>query len=164
MDRIGCSLLSGVTGALTATLLNESARQLIPHAPRMDVIGQRALARVMEGAGMDPPRGDRMYAASMVGDIVTNSLYYSAVGIGPERSAVRRGAILGLVAGLGAATLPEPLGLGPQPGQKTPITQLLTISWYTIGGIAAGAAFRAIAPSPRARNLSTSRPRELSFS
>ena len=38
----------GVAGAAAVTLLNESARRVIPHAPRMEVMGKRAIARPME--------------------------------------------------------------------------------------------------------------------
>ena len=144
MNPIGRALAGGVAGALTVTLLNESARRIIPHAPRMDVIGERALGRTIEAAGLPAPEGDRMKGMALAGDIASNSLYYAAVGLGSSRGAIRNGAVLGLLAGIGAATLPGPMGLGPQPGQRTPYTQLLTAAWYTIAGLAAGAAFRAI--------------------
>jgi len=140
---MGRSLLGGIAGALTVNLLNESARRLIPHAPRMDVIGRRALARVLKKAGVPAPRGGPLVGLALAGDILSNSLYYSATALGAEQSAVRRGTLLGLAAGLGAATLPGPLGLGPQPGKKTPYTELLTVAWYTLGGLAAGAVYRA---------------------
>lgn len=146
MNPIGRSLVGGVAGALTVTLLNESARRSIPHAPRMDVIGERALGRVMDRSGISAPDGERLKGMALVGDIASNSLYYSAVGLGSDRSAIRNGTLLGLIAGLGAATLPGPMGLGPQPGQRTPYTQILTVAWYTIAGLSAGAAYRATAP------------------
>lgn len=146
MTPFGRSLLGGVAGALTVTLLNESARRAIPHAPRMDVIGQRALERVLDRAGIAAPRGDGMVGLALAADLASNSLYYSAVGTGPGQGALRRGTLLGLAAGLGAATLPGPLGLGPQPGKKTPYTELLTVAWYTIAGLTAGAVYGALSP------------------
>jgi hypothetical protein len=65
------------------------------------------------------------------------------VGLGEPRHAVRRGLLLGLAAGAGAVLLPPVMGLGRQPGQRTPLTQLLTIAWYTLGGVVAGATFSA---------------------
>ena len=144
MSPIGRSLLGGVTGAVAVTLLNETARRVVPYAPRMDVIGRRGLGRVMERAGIPAPRGDRLNELALAGDLVSNSLYYSLVGIGPRRGAVLRGTLLGMVAGMGAATLPGPLGLGTQPGKKTPYTELLTVAWYTIAGVAAGAVCQAM--------------------
>ena len=144
MHPIGRALSSGMVGALTVTFLNESARRMLPHTPRMEVIGERALRRAIEVAGLPAPQDDRLKGMALMGDLVSHSLYYSAVGLGSERRAIRNGAILGLIAGIGAATLPRPMGLGTQPGQRTPYTQLLTVAWYSIAGLAAGAAFRAI--------------------
>jgi hypothetical protein len=137
------SLASGLIGAAALTAVHESARQALPHAPRMDVIGSRALAKPIRRAGGTPPRGRRMYAAAITGDVVSNALYYSMVGLGEPRHAVRRGLLLGLAAGAGAVLLPPVMGLGRQPGQRTPLTQLLTIAWYTLGGVVAGATFSA---------------------
>ena len=84
-------------------------------------------------------------AWALVGDLVSNSLYYSLVGAGARQDAMRNGALLGLAAGLGAVFLPEPLGLGRQPTEDSPETQLMTVAWYLLGGLAAGAAYSAIA-------------------
>jgi hypothetical protein len=51
-----------------------------------------------------------------------------------------RGALLGLAAGVGAAYLPPRIGLGEQPGQRPPATQIMTVAWYLAGGLAAAAA------------------------
>jgi hypothetical protein len=134
----------GVAGAAAVTLLNESARRVIPHAPRMEVMGKRAIARPMLAMGFDPPHGRRLHQAALAGDLLSNSLYYSLVGAGRRHHAWQRGLVLGLLAGLGAVFLPHYLGLGKQPKQKTPVTQLLTILWYLTGGLAAAAAAEAM--------------------
>src|SRR3954453_18867204 len=100
------ALEAGAAGAATVTFLNESARRIVPHAPRMEVIGKRALARSMEAIGMEPPRRKELYQAAILGDLVSNGLFYSLVGVGRARHAWRRGLLLGLAAGLGAAALP----------------------------------------------------------
>ncbi|ADV67741.1 hypothetical protein [Deinococcus maricopensis] len=139
------ALLSGLAGALTVTLLNEGVRRVLPHAPRMDVIGERALARTARAAGATPPRGRALYASAMLGDVLSNTAYYALVGVGSAERAWTHGALLGLSAGVGAATLPRPLGLGEQPGARAPRTPLLTVAWYAAGGLAAAAARRALA-------------------
>jgi hypothetical protein len=85
-----------------------------------------------------------LHEAALVGDLVSNSFYYSLVGAGSRGDALRNGALLGLAAGLGAVFLPGPLGLGRQP-TDTPATQALTVAWYLAGGLAAGAAYAALA-------------------
>ena len=137
------ALGSGLVGAFTLTLVHETARRFIDDAPRMDVVGMRAIARTMQAAGAEPPVP--LHEAALVGDILTNSLYYGLVGLGGREGALRNGALLGLAAGLGAVFLPEPLGLGRQPTEDSPQTELMTVAWYLLGGLAAGAAYGALA-------------------
>ena len=137
------ALGSGLVGACALTLIHETARRFIDDAPRMDVLGMRALSKAARAADLDPPVP--LHEAALVGDLVSNSLYYSLVGAGSRREALRNGALLGLAAGVGAVYLPERLGLGRQPTEDSPQTQLMTVAWYLLGGLAAGAAYRALA-------------------
>ena len=138
------ALASGVAGAVALTAVHETARRTIPHAPRMDVIGRRGIAKSMVALGAEPPHGNRLQTAALAGDVVSNAVYYSLVGLGSNspRATWRRGLVLGVVAGLGAAFLPPVLGLGRQPGRRGLFTHLLTIAWYTIGGLTAAASMR----------------------
>jgi hypothetical protein len=136
------ALTSGVAGALVLTGLHEVARRLLPHAPRMDVIGERALSRSLGALGYRPPRGPRLYRATLAGELLSNALYYSVVGAARHSRSLRTGLLVGFAAGLGAVLLPPRLGLGNPPGAKAPLTPLLTVAWYTAGGLAAAAATR----------------------
>jgi hypothetical protein len=140
------TLASGVAGAVALNLVHETARRTIPHAPRMDVIGRRGIAKTAYALGAEPPHGNRLQAAALAGDLVSNSLYYSLIGLGSDRRRAtwRRGLLLGLAAGLGAVFLPPVMGLGRQPGHRGGFTHLLTVAWYTIGGLAAAATLRAL--------------------
>jgi hypothetical protein len=131
----------GVAGAVALTLVHETARRIIPHAPRVDVIGVRAIARPLRAAGRRPARYDTLHRAALAGDLVSNAAYYSLVGVGGREHVWRRGATLGLVAGLGAAVLPPLIGLGQPPHRLTPFTHILTVAWYLIGGLAAAGAY-----------------------
>src|SRR5947209_6066168 len=137
------ALGSGLVGACALTLIHETARRFVDDAPRMDVLGMRALSKAAHAVDVSPPVP--LHEAALVGEVVSNSLYYSLVGAGSRSDALRNGALLGLAAGLGAVFLPEPLGLGRQPTEDSPQTQLMTVAWYTIGGLAAGAAYAAFA-------------------
>lgn len=137
------ALGSGLVGAVALTLIHETARRVAPEtAPRMDVLGMRAIQKAARAVGDDPPVP--LHEAALVGDIISNSFYYSLIGAGARRDAVRNGALLGLAAGLGAVYLPGPLGLGRQPNHQ-PATQALTVAWYVAGGLAAGTAYAALA-------------------
>src|SRR5215207_9353361 len=60
-DRLVRMAVAGAAGAATVTALNEAARRLVPHAPRMEVMGERALSRTMRAVSLDPPRGRALY-------------------------------------------------------------------------------------------------------
>ncbi|THF71546.1 hypothetical protein E7T06_02725 [Deinococcus sp. Arct2-2] len=138
--RIG---LSGLAGAVTVTLLNETVRRLVPHAPRIEIIGERALSQSLKTLDVTPPRGAALYRWTLLGDLLSNSIYFGLVAVGKSEGALKRGGALGLAAGVGAVVLPEPLlGLGKQPGARTPFTPLLTAAWYVAGGLAAAAVAR----------------------
>ncbi len=144
-DRSNClahSLLGGLAGAVALTLVHETARRLIPGAPRMDTLGRRAIARGLESLGVDPPGRDELQGMALVGDIVSNGLTYALVGAGSPESAHLRGTLIGSAAGLGAIVLPPRLGIGPEPGRLATETKVMTFGWYLLGGVVAAGVFR----------------------
>ena len=89
------ALLSGLAGAAALTLVHETARHVVPGAPRVQVIGMRALAKPMRKLGYRPPRRDRLYWLSLIGEVVSNSLWYSMVGalaVGSDTAVARASA------------------------------------------------------------------------
>lgn len=135
------SLLSGLAGATALNIIHETARRTVSGAPRMDTLGRRALARGMESVGVEPPSYPSLQAAALGGDLFTNTLYYSLVGLGAPSGALARGAALGAAAGLGAVVLPPIMGLGRRPSAATERTAVMAFSWYLAGGLAAAAAY-----------------------
>src|SRR5688572_28614857 len=110
--RLQQALLSGAAGAVSLTLLHETARQFLPHAPRVDILGMRAIAASLRAVDQTPPPRDSLYWLAMLGDLASNSLYYSLVGFGQPTNIWRRGAILGGAAGIGTVIVPRLVGLG----------------------------------------------------
>jgi hypothetical protein len=141
------ALIGGAAGAAVLTLVHETARRTVADAPRMDVLGERAIAAGVRAAGADPPPQPQLHQAALAGDLVANTAYYALVGLGGADGAVARGGLLGLAAGLGAVLLPGPLGLGTAPSRRTPQTALMTVAWYTLGGLVAGAVYRGLGGS-----------------
>lgn len=139
------SLAAGFAGAIALTALHEAARRLRPHdAPRMDVLGERGLRKILDLADLPQPAEGVAYTATMLGDILSNGLYYTLVGSG--KHSLQRGLLLGVAAGAGGVLLPGPMGLGEAPSNRTPQTQAMTVAWYTVGGLAAGAVAQALRP------------------
>lgn len=133
------ALASGLVGATTLTLMHELARRVLPDAPRVDLLGMRAIAAALRRGGAAPPPPERLYWWALAGDLASNSLYYSLAAIGAPERAVWRGGLLGLGAGITTVALPPIVGLGHHPQARTPQTALLTVLWYFIGGLVASA-------------------------
>lgn len=141
---LNIALTSGLIGASALTLAHEVGRRILHDAPRMDILGMRALSRVIAATGEPAPQFDRLHRATLVGDLVANALYYAAVAAPTSTDTWQRGAALGAVAGIGALTLPERMGLGTPPHSESRRNQILTIAWYMLGGLAAAAAATAL--------------------
>ena len=136
------ALVSGLIGACTLTLIHETARRVAPNAPRMDILGMRAISQSLRAVGVHPPDDKSLHRASLAGDLLANSLYYSLVGVGREKSIWLRGAALGIAAGIGGVMLPEPMGLGGEPSGRSHATKAMTVGWYLAGALAAAATYQ----------------------
>ncbi len=135
------SLGSGLIGAIALTVVHETVRRFIPDAPRADILGMRAIEKVMETANAEPPADAELHDWALGGDVVSNTLYYSLIGLAKPENAVLTGAALGLVAGVGAVALPGPMGLGTAPTRRTEATVAMTIGWYMVGGLITAGAY-----------------------
>jgi general stress protein 26 len=134
------SLAAGLTGALFLNVVHEAARRVRPDAPRMDRVGERALGKAF---GALPGRS--RYLAALGGDLLTNALYYGAVFARQPERPLLRGLLAGTLAGAGAATLPERLGLAPPRRARKAQSKAMTVAWYALGGLAAGLCYRGFA-------------------
>jgi hypothetical protein len=143
MDPIR-SLIGGAVGALALTAVHQAAQKTIDRAPRVDVLGRRAIAKPLRAMGVQPPRGDRLQQAALAGDLVSNSSYYALLGLSRPQNLWQNACLLGLAAGIGAVALPPVLGLGSKPTARTPATAGMTIAWYTLGALAAAATLQAL--------------------
>jgi hypothetical protein len=143
--KLGIALLSGLAGAAVLTTIHQAARRYVPHAPRADVLGRRAAAATSVALRREPPVGQSLERTALAGDLVANGLTYSLIGMGDRETVMRRGAAIGLLSGIAAVALPGLMGLGTKPTARSASTAAMTIAWYTLGGLAAAAAFRVLA-------------------
>jgi hypothetical protein len=145
MANFAKAFISGTVGAGVLTLIHEAARRKVPRAPRMDIVGMRAVDRVMDWMHLQLLNRPQLRRVALAGDLVSNSLYYSAVPATTPGATWRRGLFLGALAGIGAVSLPERIGLGTAPDSRSRSNQLMTVAWYVFGGLAAAAAANAYA-------------------
>lgn len=137
--KLNDSLISGIAGAVAVTAVHQAALKMTDAAPRMDVLGVRALAkgaRRMDLADasrddVDRAAGGTLYNAALAGDLFVNSVYYSMA------TTWTRGAALGLLAGICCLTVPQKVGLGEPPRSELLSNKIMTVAWYVIGGLAA---------------------------
>ncbi len=137
------SIISGLAGSIALTLAHETLRKNVDLAPRMDLMGEQGLAKALFAAGMPIPDEPQLFNLTMGGDIVGNAGYYALVSTTPKHPLIA-GAVLGLVAGAGALSLPEKIGLNEEYSNASRKTQLLTMAIYFLGGIVAGAVYQAL--------------------
>ena len=138
------SLIGGFVGAIALNILHETVKQYYEKAPRIDLLGEEALEKSLDAVGIDPPEGKNLYLATLAGDVISNGLYYSAIGFGSTKNIYIKGAVAGLAAGVGALQLPEPMGLDDLPVTYSKPTKALTVSWYLFGGLVASAVIKGL--------------------
>jgi hypothetical protein len=138
------NIIGGLAGAVALNILHQAVKQFDHDAPRVDLVGEEALTKGMKAMGLTPPTGNALFAATLAGDLISNAAYYSMIGLGKKKYLLYHGAAHGLCAGIGALTLTEPMGLRDAPVTRTDKTKLLTVTWYTFGGLVTGAVIKAL--------------------
>jgi hypothetical protein len=144
MKKLTSSVIGGVAGAVALNIVHQAVKQIYRFAPRVDLVGEEALTKGMEAMGLTPPTGNTLFISTLTGDILSNALYYSTIGFGKKKNLLLRGAAVGIAAGVGALTLPDPLGLSDAPVTRTDKTKLLTLAWYTLGGLVAASVIKTL--------------------
>lgn len=138
--RAAGAVAAGVVGAMALTLVHEVARTQLREAPRIDRVGKRGMRRLAAALGLRSA-GRSLYGETLAAEMVSNGLYYGALFAGRPRRPVLRGALGGLVAGLGALLLPEKLGLGRPVPHGGSAGKVMAVLWYVAGGLAAAGTF-----------------------
>jgi formate-dependent nitrite reductase membrane component NrfD len=144
MNALTRSFASGVAGALALTALHELVRHRVAYAPRMDVLAKRAFRRTAPEDATRRMSEAELHQLTLVGDVVSNALYYAAIPAATTRATWTRAAVLGGAAGAGALLLPERLGLGKPPHSEERANQVMTVAWYLAGAFVTAAAANAL--------------------
>jgi hypothetical protein len=144
MKKAFSSIIGGIAGAVALNILHQAVKQFDHDAPRVDLVGEEALSKGLEKIGVKPLNGNSLFAATMAADLFSNAAYYALIGTGKRKHLLYIGTLTGLAAGIGALTLTKPMGLSDAPVTRTDKTKLLTVAWYTFGGIVAGSVMKAL--------------------
>jgi len=133
MGRI-TNLIAGLAGAVALNVLHESLKNKRT-TPRIDFLGEQALQKTVRYFGGNITDRDDLFNVTLAGDIVSNTLYYSVIPGGKPQHLWIRAVAMGLMAGVGAIKLPEPLGLNPKPVAKTDAIKVMTVGYYVFGAL-----------------------------
>ncbi|WP_225872385.1 hypothetical protein [Pedobacter frigidisoli] len=93
--KIVKAIVAGFAGAIALNILHETVRRFDADAPRIDLLGEEALSRSLNSLNLESPTGNNLYAATLAGDIISNGIYYSAIGMAGKRNIYVKGAIAG---------------------------------------------------------------------
>jgi hypothetical protein len=145
---LGASLVAGLAGAVAVNVLHESIRKAKggnpspADAPRLDRLGQDALAGGMRSIGLRPPAaGPKRYWTALAGDIATNAVLYALTT--SRRNPLTGGGASGLLAGTMGLLLPRLVGLNHHAG-TTKKARAMTFTDYAVGGLVSGAVLKAL--------------------
>lgn len=130
------ALTGGLVGSVVLTSLHQLLQKNYKNAPRMDLLGEEAIAKGFNKVGADRPSEKKLHNMAITGDIIANTLFFGAAAT--TISSCSKGTLLGIAAGLGGVYLPEKLGLNPEHSNKTLQTKILTVGLYALGGYVAG--------------------------
>ena len=134
--KIKAALLSGLAGATTLTILNETIKRLDKTAPRLDLLGKNTIAKGLESLHLAHRNRRPSYLLSLLTDLIGNTLYYSMAGLGGKKTRVSKGVMLGLSAGIAATSAPKQMGIEDDSVNRSPETTAKTIAYYVLAGLA----------------------------
>lgn len=138
------NILAGFAGAVALNVLHESLKRRDQDMPRIDLLGEDALQKLLSHFGIGVTQKKELHGATLAGDVLSNTLYYSLIGLGSSKLLWSKAILSGLTAGIGAVTLPEPMGLDALPVTKTPKTKVLTVAYYLTGAIVTALILKAL--------------------
>jgi len=134
--KTGKALTGGLAGAVLMTLVHNYFKENIKDAPRIDELGMEALKKIL---GKDTFSGkDELHQLSILSDLLSNGLAYS-LAAASKKYPVWTGALIGGLIGLATTNIPQRLGLKKDFAANTIKTTLMSIAYYTFGGLVSGA-------------------------
>ena len=121
-------ILAGLGGAIALNILHETIRKNFDNVPHINEIGEEALIKLTDHTPINITGEDELYVATLVGDIVSNGFYYAT-------TATNHNIASGLLAGVGAISLPNKMGLNDDPVASNYKKKAMTVGYYLFGAI-----------------------------
>lgn len=121
-------MLAGLGGAIALNILHEIIRKNCNNVPHINELGEEALQKATGGTSLEISDPNKLYAATLAGDIVSNAIYYGT-------TATNHNFTSGLAAGLGVIVLPKKMGLDDSPVAENNKKKIMTVGYYLFGAI-----------------------------
>jgi len=137
-------ILGGFAGAIALNILHETVRKNISDPPRLDLLGEEVIEKTLDAVGVNHPHGKKLYSSAILGNIISNGLYYSTIGMGKNKNTWIKALSLGLVAGTAALKTPKHIGLEDSPVNRTGKTKIITLCLYLTGALVSAAVIQAL--------------------
>lgn len=138
------NIIAGFVGAAAMNILHESLKRKSDQTPRIDLLGEQALNKGLSFFGEHIDDEKDLYKATLVSDLISNTVYYSLIGSGKQKYIWAKVFFFGLSAGIGAITLPKPMGLDSELVAGNDSKKALTIGYYLFGAIVTGLIIKAM--------------------
>lgn len=155
------SIAGGLAGACALTLFHQILKNVSPEAPRMDLMGKQAVRKGLDKVSAPLPDDKSLMQIALVGDIISNTIYYSLGVAGKKKYIMPKGALAGIAAGMGAVFLPKSLGLDPAYSSRTLTTKALTTGLYLLGGLVASTVAKKLEGKSKKKDILGERPFDL---
>lgn len=121
-------MLAGLGGAIALNLLHEIVRKNFDDVPHINEVGEEAVQKMTDSTAFEISDPDKLYAATLAGDILSNAIYYGT-------TATNHNFTSGIAAGIGALVLPQKLGLNDQPVAENNKKKIMTVGYYVFGAL-----------------------------
>ncbi|WP_147366833.1 hypothetical protein [Epilithonimonas arachidiradicis] len=97
--------------------------------PEVNKLGEEALEKALDhfDAAIDNP--DKLYAATLAGDVLGNGIYYAGTATN------NAGLLSGLAMGVGTVLIPGKIGLDDAPVAENTRKKMMTIGYYLFGAL-----------------------------
>ncbi|HEX2534895.1 MAG TPA: hypothetical protein VHK69_14220 [Chitinophagaceae bacterium] len=128
---------SGVSGAAGLALIQEAMHLLDNRMPRASLLHKTGVFNNLQNE--NGTKKTKNTLAELGGEILTNAAFFGLVGLGSKKNALKRGALIGAAAGLGATFIK---GADENGVRKTLPEHAATLALYTAGGVLAGLAMQ----------------------
>ncbi len=122
-------IIAGLGGAIALNLLHETIRKNFDNVPQINKVGEEALNKALDKVDEKITDQDKLYAATLAGDVIGNGMYYATTATNGFNIAS------GVAMGLGAVILPQKMGLDDAPVAESTQKKVMTVAYYLFGAI-----------------------------